>query len=195
MVCWCNKHQIPDAMHSINDFKNLTLQVLAQSGYVVNSKLHSKPHDLNALIKLFNDAQSKGITNFDDLPDHLESSLFYLASFDQKTWEFARSYIAAKLLSDEHLSQVTRQFACSIISGWDPVKSINMNTRGIAGNNEEFAPIIAQLGLTLINVFQLPVSGANSENSFGASEVISQAFSELGVSIDSITIYNLLSTH
>ena len=59
-------------MHSINDFKNLTLQVLAQSGYVVNSELNSKPHELNALIKLFNDAQSKGITDFDDLPDHLE---------------------------------------------------------------------------------------------------------------------------
>jgi hypothetical protein len=182
-------------MHSINDFKNLTLQVLAQSGYVVNSKLLSKPHELNALIKLFNDAQSKGITNFDDLPDHLESSLFYLASFDQKTWEFARSYIAAKLLSDEHLSQVTRQFACSIISGWDPVKSINMSTARETGKHEEFAPIIEQLGLTLINVFQLPVTGANSENSFGASEVISLALCELGVSIDAVTVCRLLSAH
>jgi len=182
-------------MHSINDFKNLTLQVLAQSGYVVNSELLSKPHELNALIKLFNDAQSKGITNFDDLPDHLESSLFYLASFDQKTWEFARSYIAAKLLSDEHLSQVTRQFACSIISGWDPVRSINMSTARETGNHEEFAPIIEQLGLTLINVFQLPVTGANSENSFGASEVISLALGELGVSIDAVTVYRLLSAH
>ena len=182
-------------MHSIHDFKNLTLQVLAQSGYVVNSKLHSKPHELNALITLFNDAQSKGITNFDDLPDHLESSLFYLASFDKKTWEFARSYIAAKLLSDDHLSQVTRQFACSIISGWDPVKSINMNTHGAPGSTEEFAPIIEQLGLTLINVFQLPVTGANSENSFGASEVISQAFSELGVYIETTTVYRLLSNY
>ena len=180
-------------MHSINDFKNLTLQVLAQSGYVVNRKLHSKPHELNALIKLFNDAQSKGITNFDDLPDHLESSLFYLASFDQKTWEFARSYIAAKLLSEEHLSQVTRQFACSIISGWDPVKSINMNTRKGSSDSDEFAPIIEQLGLTLINVFQLPVSGANGENSFGASEVISLAFDDLGVQIGATTIYRLLS--
>ena len=175
-------------MHSINDFKNLTLQVLAQSGYVVNSKLLSKPHELNALIKLFNDAQSKGITNFDDLPDHLESSLFYLASFDQKTWEFARSYIAAKLLSDEHLSQVTRQFACSIISGWDPVRSISLSTVRETGNHEEFAPIIEQLGLTLINVFQLPVSGANIEGSFGASEVISLAFYELGVSIEASKI-------
>ena len=182
-------------MHSIYDFKNLTLQVLAQSGYAVNSKLHSKPHELNALITLFNDAQSKGITNFDDLPDHLESSLFYLASFDKKTWEFARSYIAAKLLSDDHLSQVTRQFACSIISGWDPVKSINMNTQGAPGSTEEFAPIIEQLGLTLINVFQLPVTGANSENSFGASEVISQAFSELGVYIETTTVYRLLSNY
>lgn len=182
-------------MHSINDFKNLTLQVLAQSGYVVNSKLLSKPHELNALIKLFNDAQSKGITNFDDLPDHLESSLFYLASFDKKTWEFARSYIAAKLLSDEHLSQVTRQFACSIISGWDPVRSINMSTARETGNHEEFAPIIEQLGLTLINVFQLPVTGANSGNSFGASEVISLALDELGVSIDAATVCRLLGAH
>ena len=182
-------------MNSIHDFKNLTMTVLAQSGYVVGRKLQSKPHDLNALIKLFNDAQSKGITNFDDLPDHLESSLFYLASFDQKTWEFARSYIAAKLLSDEHLSQVTRQFACSIISGWDPVRSINLSTTRETGNHEEFAPIIERLGLTLINVFQLPVSGANSDNSFGASEVISQAFNELGVFIETTTVYGLLSNH
>lgn len=182
-------------MHSIDDFKNLTLQVLAQSGYVVNSELNSKPHELNALIKLFNDAQSKGITDFDDLPDHLESSLFYLASFDQKTWEFARSYIAAKLLSDGHLSQVTRQFACSIISGWDPVRFMNKSAREPSVNKEEFAPIIEQLGLTLINVFQLPVTGARNEISFGASEVISLALSDLGVSIDAETVCSLLSAH
>ena len=76
-------------MHSKNDFKRLTLQVLTQSGYVVDNKLYPKPHQLNALIELFNDAQSDGVSNFDSLPEHLESALFYLASFDQKTWEFA----------------------------------------------------------------------------------------------------------
>lgn len=180
-------------MHSKNDFKNLTLQVLTQSGYVVDNQLHSKPHELNALIELFNDAQSTGITSFDSLPDHLESALFYLASFDQKTWEFARSYIAAKLLSDEGLSRVTRQFACSIVAGWDPVKSSTMGKHRASGEGEEYAPIIEQLGLTLINVFQLPVTDTTSESSFGASEVISMAFDELGVAVDPNTIYRLLS--
>ena len=60
----------------------MTLQVLAQSGYVVNSKLLSKPHELNALIKLFNDAQSKGITNFDDLPE--DEKVRYNQMMDEK---------------------------------------------------------------------------------------------------------------
>lgn len=182
-----------ETMHSKNDFKRLTLQVLTQSGYVVDNKLYPKPHQLNALIELFNDAQSDGVSNFDSLPEHLESALFYLASFDQKTWEFARSYIAAKLLSDEALSRVTRQFACSIVAGWDPVKSITMSKNRSTGESEEFAPIIEQLGLTLINVFQLPVTDTTSERAFGASEVISTAFSELGVAVPPDTIYRLLS--
>ena len=70
-----------------------------------------------------------------------------------------------------------------------------MSTARETGNHEEFAPIIEQLGLTLINVFQLPVTGANSENSFGASEVISLALGELGVSIDAVTVCRLLSAH
>ena len=79
------------------------------------------------------------------------------------------------------------------MAGWDPVKSITMGKKRAAGESGEFAPIIEQLGLTLINVFQLPVTDTTSDSSFGASEVISTAFGELGVTVAPDTINSLLS--
>ena len=192
-LCTSFVNEIIGFMATKDSLKNLTVQLLWDAGYISGSFLSPQPQNMDQLIQFIEAFPAEQPIAMDQIPETFESALFHLAGFDGAAFDFAKKYIATKLLSGAGLTKPGYQFAACLVAGWVPGWSIERLTKIEDLKLRQYAPVIDRIGIVLTELFQLPAGFVRPPNAqITASMVLSFVFSDFNLSFSEGQIASIL---
>jgi hypothetical protein len=182
-------------MATDDNFKNLTVQLLWDAGYISGSLLSPQPQNMDQFVEFIEVFPAEQPVAMNQIPEKFEPALFHLAGFDGAAFDLAKKYIATKLLTGTGLSKPGYQFAACLIAGWVPRWSIERLTKIEDLKMRQYAPLIDRIGIILTELFQLPaVVNRQPHAQITASIVLSLVFSDFELPFSEGQIASILQS-